>query len=254
MVDPSASRWSNARVALVLGLACGVATVMMTPYALAAVGGTPHTMGLPLPVAYAIGGLQNAIVCFLLAWAGLRLAAPLGLDAPLVRAWTSRQAFAGARHWLAAAAIGAVAGGAIVALDAIAFGSSLSTPLPHVATHPTRLQGALASFYGGIAEEVQVRLFFMTAIAWCLAKVSRSKGSWVFVTAVVVASVAFGAGHLPFAAQVLGPLTAPVVVRVILLNALAGLAFGALYWRWGLEHAMVAHFCADLVLHVVVGG
>lgn len=37
-----------------------------------------------------------------------------------------------------------------------------------------------------------------------------------------------------------------------MLNMLAGIVFGALYWKLGLEHAMVAHFCADLVLHVAI--
>jgi hypothetical protein len=54
------------------------------------------------------------------------------------------------------------------------------------------------------------------------------------------------------AAHVFG-LTTTIVVRTILLNALAGVVFGDLYARWGLEHAMVAHFCGDIVLHVIVG-
>ena len=44
-----------------------------------------------------------------------------------------------------------------------------------------------------------------------------------------------------------GPLS---IGRIILLNALVGLPFGWLFWKYGLEHAMVAHFSADLVLHV----
>ena len=64
------------------------------------------------------------------------------------------------------------------------------------------------------------------------------------------AALLFGAGHLPAAAQV-WPLDAIVVARVLLLNALAGVVFGWLYWKRGLEVAMLAHFSADLVLHVV---
>jgi membrane protease YdiL (CAAX protease family) len=74
-----------------------------------------------------------------------------------------------------------------------------------------------------------------------------------FAAANVVAALAFGAGHLPMAAQVFGGLTTMVVVRTIALNALGGIVFGSLYSRWGLERAMVAHFCADIVLHVVLG-
>ena len=42
-----------------------------------------------------------------------------------------------------------------------------------------------------------------------------------------------------------------VVVRTIALNAIAGIAFGWLFWKHGLEMAMLAHFSADIVLHVV---
>jgi len=28
--------------------------------------------------------------------------------------------------------------------------------------------------------------------------------------------------------------------------------FGGLFWKYGLEHAMLAHFCADLMLHVAL--
>jgi hypothetical protein len=41
-------------------------------------------------------------------------------------------------------------------------------------------------------------------------------------------------------------------IRIVVLNMLAGTVFGALYWKLGLEHAMVAHFCADLLLHVAM--
>ena len=64
-------------------------------------------------------------------------------------------------------------------------------------------------------------------------------------------ALAFGAGHLPMAAK-LAPLTAGVVARVVAYNAFAGFVFGWLYWKRGLEHAMLAHFCADLVLHVAM--
>ena len=68
-----------------------------------------------------------------------------------------------------------------------------------------------------------------------------------------LAAVLFGLGHLPATAALL-PLTPAVVARAVVLNGIAGVVFGWLYWRRGLEAAMVAHFCADLVLHVLFGG
>ncbi len=47
-------------------------------------------------------------------------------------------------------------------------------------------------------------------------------------------------------------LTPLVIMRTIMLNGLAGLAFGWLYWRRGLEAAMVSHGAVALILHVAV--
>jgi len=46
------------------------------------------------------------------------------------------------------------------------------------------------------------------------------------------------------------PLTALYVSRIIVLN-LSGVVFGWLYWKRGLENAMMAHFSTDIVLHVI---
>jgi hypothetical protein len=31
-----------------------------------------------------------------------------------------------------------------------------------------------------------------------------------------------------------------------------GVVTGTLFWKYGLEHAILAHFCADLILHVAL--
>jgi membrane protease YdiL (CAAX protease family) len=72
----------------------------------------------------------------------------------------------------------------------------------------------------------------------------------LYWSAIVIAAVLFGAGHLP-ATAALTPLTLVVVSRAIVLNGIAGVAFGVLYWRNGLEAAMLAHFGSDVVLHVL---
>jgi membrane protease YdiL (CAAX protease family) len=42
-----------------------------------------------------------------------------------------------------------------------------------------------------------------------------------------------------------------VVLRTILIILPVGLAFGWLYFRRGLEAAILAHFAIDLIVHVV---
>jgi membrane protease YdiL (CAAX protease family) len=68
-----------------------------------------------------------------------------------------------------------------------------------------------------------------------------------FVVANVAAALLFGAGHLPLAMQFGGG--AAVITYTVLANAVAGLTFGWLFYRRGLEQAIVAHAWADVVLH-----
>ena len=111
--------------------------------------------------------------------------------------------------------------------------------------------GFLASFYGGIAEELQLRLFLMTLLVWGVARLrGATPPPWVYWAAIVVAALLFGAGHLPAAAKLWG-LDTVVVLRTLLLNGIAGVVFGWLYWKRGLEMAMLSHFSADIVLHVI---
>jgi membrane protease YdiL (CAAX protease family) len=246
-----APRLSHWRLALVFGGALGIGTMLVLPYVTATTGHPLAGSGLPVGALIAISGVQGAIVGFLLSWAGLAMGQSIGLDAPLVRAWIARTPFRGPAHWGKAALVGVLVTAVVFVIDKVFFAQLLAA-VPETAGHAARWKGALASFYGGVGEELQVRLFLMTALAWGLAKVSRSTAPWIFVVALTLAALAFGAGHLPLAAQVFGSLSTVVVVHTVLLNAVAGVAFGVLYWRWGLEHAMVAHFCADIVIHVIL--
>jgi len=113
----------------------------------------------------------------------------------------------------------------------------------------------LASLYGGVVEEILMRLFLVSLFAWILGKIARSaeivKNSAIMWTAIVAAAVLFGLGHLPITSA-LTQITPIVIARAIILNGIGGLVFGWLYWKKGLEYGMVAHFTADIVLLAVL--
>ena len=118
--------------------------------------------------------------------------------------------------------------------------------------HPSPWIGFLASFEGGITEEVELRLILLSFLALGL---TRGKGgplsAGVFWSANIVAAVLFGLGHLPVTAKLV-PLTPMIVARAIALNGVVGVVAGSLYRRRGIEMAMLCHFSADLVLHVAL--
>ncbi len=124
--------------------------------------------------------------------------------------------------------------------------------------------------YGGFTEELLLRWGFMTFLVWAawrlfqrlppprqtkrLPPLLRPEGSqgrpkpvW-FVGAIVVSALVFGIGHLPIASMLAGGLTLPLVTYVITGNSIFGIVAGFLYWRRGLEAAIIAHMTAHLVL------
>lgn len=98
--------------------------------------------------------------------------------------------------------------------------------------------------YGALTEELLLRWGLMTVIAWLVWRVAvrsedppRGAAMW---TAIVLAAVLFGVGHLPALASA-GGLAPEIVLRTIGLNAIAGSVYGWLYWRRCLEAGMIAH-------------
>lgn len=250
---PSVPMRTDLKVAGVLAIAGALAVAALFPYLMVVM---PQLLAkipasIPLPLLIVLQTLQAGVLLGVLAFAGLRMGHPVGLGAPWLTAWLSR-APRPRPTWALAIALGLLSGVAIVGLDPL-FLPHMPAPL-HALPAPTATANAgvgfLASFYGGIGEEVQLRLFLMTGLVFALWLFTRRRTApWMYWLAIVVAAVLFGAGHLPAAAQ-LWPLDGVVIARTLLLNGLGGVVFGWLYWKRGLEAAMIAHFSTDLVLHV----
>jgi membrane protease YdiL (CAAX protease family) len=69
-----------------------------------------------------------------------------------------------------------------------------------------------------------------------------------FVSAIVISSIIFGLGHLPVAIALGSKLTTAIVLYVVMANSSFGLIAGYLYWRKGLEAAILGH----MLTHVVI--
>ncbi|HEX5505972.1 MAG TPA: CPBP family intramembrane glutamic endopeptidase [Thermomicrobiales bacterium] len=207
------------------------------------------------PVKLAAATLAQAQVQFgVVAALGLRAARAQGLGAPRLAAWLRGEPAGLAPGRAAAyAATGVAAGLAAAALHLTVFRSLLARLTAAGVREPGVWQGLLATFYGAIAEEVLLRLGAQTVIAAGLRRLrgetSRPPTGATMWPAIALSNVLFGLGHLPVTRELL-PLTPAVVARALALNAVAGVPCGYLYWREGLEAAMLAHGAADLVLHV----
>lgn len=109
---------------------------------------------------------------------------------------------------------------------------------------PNGLNTLAAVFYGGITEELLLRWGVMSLFVWLGWKLLRQgvtlPSQAIYQGAIVLAALVFGLLHLPMTATLV-PLTPWVICRALLLNGIAGIAFGWLFWRYSLEAAMIAH-------------
>ena len=256
----------NWKVFLVLWIAATLSVIAILPYSLSLQSNVLHNLKLPipLPVVIALQVMQNAILFAIVIFAGLFFASRVGLGTPILEALTRGQPVTDRIRAILPLSVilGVISTLLVLGLEFFYFQPALAKQLSSTAvalnlrtSQPAAWKGFLASFYGGIAEEILLRLFVMSLFVWLGGFISKAPDGKptkiVFWMANILAAILFGLGHLP-AMALLVPLTALVVIRTVVLNGLIGIVCGWLYWKRGLESAMISHFSADLILHVLL--
>lgn len=203
-----------------------------------------------------ISVIQSAITMGIAAGIGLLAARSVGLKVSLVAAVIEgNDALPSLLDILPlAAGLGALGGIGIFVVDRYVFAPFVPDAIKKINFDTTARDRLSASFYGGIGEEILMRLFLMSSLAWLIGQAWHNGGgqptSGAFWTANIVSTVLFGIGHLP-ATKALTPITPVLVVRAITANGV-GIIFGYLFWQYGLEAAMIGHFSTDIVFHVII--
>ena len=101
--------------------------------------------------------------------------------------------------------------------------------------------------YGAFTEEIMLRFGVMTFIVWLFSLISSKKKSWIYLAGLIVSSLLFGLGHLPIVFSLTSAPTTELIFYIVFCNFVGGIVFGWLYWRKGLEAAILAHFFAHIV-------
>jgi len=215
----------------------------------------PVTNGTTLPMSpwliKVVGLIQPTIIVAAAAFVGVLLAEKVSLSAPAFEAFARGNSITTA---LRAQIVPGLVGGLIGAVAVLSSWIAARAALPQdfvaraeqfnrLLPIPTRL------LYGGITEEVLVRWGVLTLLVWACWKVFQhgqgKPNNGYLVAAILVSSIVFGVGHLPIAVA-LGSLNFPIGVFVVSANSIFGLIAGYLYWRKGLEAAIIAHMLTHL--------
>ena len=133
---------------------------------------------------------------------------------------------------------------ALILPDVFFFGRHIQAVMDSYAVKPTIPYLLATVTYGAVIEEVMLRLFAMSLIAFLIHKFLNKKGTLdatkIYVLANIISALLFAVGHLPTTFLLLGS-TPLIIFRCILLNGALGLLFGYLYRKYGLRYAMIAH-------------
>jgi hypothetical protein len=247
--------WRVLWLLLIASLAAAAAAIPLALEVFRPLTQTAPPLPAPLPLLVLVGVVQNLLLFGVVIGIGLLLAGKMGLGAPLLEAWLyHKEPPVRARDSLKYGALVGIAVGIILLIIIIPAAPHLPG-LPFVsAAHVALWKRVFICFYGGIGEEVLTRLFLLTLLAWLGVRVfQRNKARLApatFWTVNIIVAILFGLSHLPSASMVMH-ITPTVVVLALVLNGIAAIPFGYLYWKRGLEAAMIAHFCADFVVYVV---
>lgn len=211
------------------------------------------SIGVPLQTLQIATAVQNAVLVLLAALIGATLAQRVGLAAPALSALASGENVLGALRpqWLPGLIGGCLGAAVIVGFYAfspeVILSAQTQTPLPL----------AVRVLYGGITEEVLVRWGLMTILVWgawkLLQRDLQRPNAIVMWTAIALSAVVFGLSHVPSVASSLPELSVSVAAYITLGNAIFGLIAGYLFWRYGLEAAMLAHVSAHLLAFIIRG-
>ena len=146
-----------------------------------------------------------------------------------------------------------VGGILFIGLDVLLFGKLIPAVGESYLVKPTVATLLGSIILGGVVEEVMLRLFMMSLIAFAVLKIFNglsAKKELALIIAKIISAILFAAGHLPLTAVLFG-ITPIILFRCFLLNGGFGLAFGWLYRKHGLQYAMIAHAGLHLVSKII---
>jgi hypothetical protein len=230
----------------VLFVAALVGAAAVVPYGLRLAKGKPLKFSTPILVLLSV--FQNAVLFGVAIWLGLLAAHALGFGAPYLESALAGSILPGPTGLIVGLVLGVLAGAALLVMD-LFFEPHWPQALRDTTLNTTLFENFLASLYGGMNEELLMRLFGFSALVWLISFIIPLNIGILWVVNVFM-TVLFGLGHLPALRNISGKLSKLMVARSLILNAPIGLACGWLFWTYGIEAAIIAHFSADIVYHV----
>lgn len=193
-----------------------------------------------------VSTLQSVIYALILGSIGIVLSNKIGL-------WKN---FKTEKKGLTKSIIVSIIGGlSLILFDVLLFSNYIESVKQLYEVKPSISYILSSFFYGGVIEEVMIRLFLMSLLSLIIYKVffkkSKNIPTIVFIISNVVTALLFAAGHLTTTFAMMGQLTPMILVRCFLLNGGLGLLFGWLYRKYGIKYSIIAHIGTHLISKLI---
>ena len=231
---------------LMFGGLLGVASLWLVPFEVL-LPQIQFTAGLRL-----LSLIQPAVLTLVAVLVGHYLAPKVGLGAPVVdAALTKSSVTAALRHIFPLASLAGLASALILVVHALYVVPEIGRASSLGARLSTFEMPLLTKMlYGGITEELLTRWGLMSLFAWLgwrLAGRPERPKNVVFWFAIISSALIFALGHLPLLMMISPNPQSWLVAAVLLGNTIPGILFGWLFWRNGIEAAILAHMLAHLI-------
>lgn len=251
------------KTALLLAAICFIGGLFLVPYQLNSMKIllpeqyelTIDSISVPFPFLVLLSALQLMVVAFVFAYIGVKLSRKAGLSIPILHAIFKKDEIRIEKFGVILAILfGVITSFILTVADRFYYQYEIEV----IGQNEPQFSiiGLLAGvFYGGVFEEVLMRLFFMSLFVWILMKLFRKSSSklnkelyWI---AIIVAATLFAAGHLPATELLFGELNTTIIIRCFLLNGIGGIFFGYLYWKKGIEYAILSHMFTHITTQLL---
>ncbi|SOC43991.1 CPBP family glutamic-type intramembrane protease [Ureibacillus acetophenoni] len=251
------------KIALLLAVICFIGGLLIIPYSFNALQSllpaefekAIASITMPFPILMLVSALQVGIVTLILAFIGLKVARKAGFSIAILDAlFNKEKILIDKAGMLLAIVFGAITAFTLSGGDYFYFQYKIEA-IAQTEQKFSLIGLAAGALYGGVFEEVLLRLLFMSIVIWIFLIITRKTFGTLnpafFWFAIILAAVLFAVGHLPATEVYFGELNSTLIVRSLLLNGIGGIFFGYLYWKKGLEYAIVAHMFSHIWLQIV---
>jgi membrane protease YdiL (CAAX protease family) len=192
--------------------------------------------------------LVNPVILLIIAvMIGTILHEKVGLRVPVLEAIIRKEPVEGGRSLLMSGVIYGLIAGLLLLIVSHLFEQFLPAAFIELGeklapTLPARF------LYGGITEEILMRFGLMTLMVYLASRALGGLKDAAYWIGLLVAAVIFAVGHFPVAFSVVEEPSAVLLSYILIGNTIGGIIFGWLYWKRGLEAAMLAHIFTHVVL------